>query len=123
VPRRLAPLAILLCLAAGVWFPGCGGRDALLTDHGGYPVYRKHCRRCHGPEGDGARASRMADRTLDLGAAAFRDTMDADAAARVVRDGHGRMKGYSGKLSPAEVDAVVQYVLGMAEARRRERSP
>jgi mono/diheme cytochrome c family protein len=124
VATRLGILAVFCCLAVGAWLPGCGGNGSpLLTDHPGYTSYRKHCRKCHGGQGDGRRAARMAERPLDLGAIAYRDTVDATKVGRVVRGGRGRMKGYETKLDPKEIDTLVDYVLAMAEARRQSPNP
>jgi mono/diheme cytochrome c family protein len=119
--RFLIP-AVLFVISAV--FSSCGERgQPLLAGHPGYPVYRKYCRRCHGDRGDGVRASRLAERRLDLGSPAFRDTVDAAEIERVVRLGRGRMKGYAETLRPDEIDGVVFLVLGLAEARREAPAP
>jgi len=116
---RLGFLAASLPFLLSAVLSACGERgQPLLTDHPGYPVYRKYCRRCHGDQGDDLRASRMAERRLDLGSSAFRDTVDAAEIDRVVRMGRGRMKGYAENLRPEEIDTLVSFVLGLAEARR-----
>lgn len=104
----LAPLVII------AWAFGCGMEgEPVLTGNPGYPVYKKHCRRCHGNRGDAARASRMAKRKVSLIDAAYRDTTDVADVRRVVSTGRGRMKGYENKLTPEEVEAVSRYILEM----------
>ena len=95
----------------------------LLVAHPGYSVYREHCRRCHGNFGNAMRASRMADRRVDLGSALYRDTTAVDTILAVIANGKGRMKGYATKLGPTELEAVTSYVLELPEARRQAGEP
>ena len=106
-------LAILLPLTVMAWFFGCYGGEPVLTDHSGYPVYKKYCRRCHGNRGDGGKASRMAERPVDVLSPAYRDTVDVEAVRELIRVGKGKMKGYEAKLTVEEVEAVARYVLEM----------
>lgn len=116
-------------VVAGSWLVlavafGCGDRgDPLLTGHPGYPAYARFCKRCHGNEGDGKRASRMAERAIDLGSPAYADSADPAAVRRIVAEGRGRMKGYAETLSGEEMDAVSHYVLEMGTARSRPEAP
>ena len=108
---------ILVTLTGAYLLAGCGDKgEPVLTGHPGYPAYKKHCRKCHGNEGDGQKASRMARRNLDLGHQAYGDTTSLDDVVRVVREGQGRMKGYQTKLARDELDAVSRYVLEMSAA-------
>jgi mono/diheme cytochrome c family protein len=104
--------------------PGCGGRGhPLLTEHPGYPTYKKHCKRCHGDLGNARKASRVAGRTVDLASPAYRDTVDLESVRRVVRNGERRMPAYAAKLTPQEIDVVSAYVLELAPARGRLTPP
>jgi mono/diheme cytochrome c family protein len=107
--RLVLPALALLGLAAFWWSSREGGnpRAAGLPGHG---VYVEHCRRCHGAFGDGARASRMAKRRVDLAAPAYRDTTFLEDVRRVVADGKGRMEGFGAKLAPEDIDSVTAYV-------------
>ena len=108
---------ILVTLTGAYLLLGCGDNgEPVLTGHPGYPVYKKHCRKCHGNQGDGRRASRMAGRDLDLGHPAYRDTTSVENVFRAVQEGQGRMKGYRSKLAQDELDAVSRYVLEMSTA-------
>ena len=121
-PRALRARTLILLLLAAGSLVGCGERgEPLRSTHPGYPVYRKTCRRCHGNEGDGARAARMAEHAVDLAAPAFRDTVDAAWIERVVRLGKGRMKGYEETLTDSEIEGLVDYVLGLSDARAEAR--
>jgi len=120
----MGAVAVFLVMAVAFALQSCGGkRGPLLVDHPGYAVYRKYCRRCHGDEGDAARASRMAHRHIDLASSAFHDTTTVDEVLSVVSDGKGRMKGYRGRVDPPELDSVTAYVMALAEARRAARNP
>jgi mono/diheme cytochrome c family protein len=112
----LAAMAVLgLGLAVA---SGCGDRGRpLLQEHPGYATYSRLCKRCHGNEGNGERASRMAGRPVDLGAPAYADTVDLESVGRIVARGQRRMKGYEDTLDPGEITAVARYVLDMGAAR------
>jgi mono/diheme cytochrome c family protein len=110
-------LLILSALAVGVVVNmGCD-RDGepVLTEHAGYPAYKKYCRRCHGNRGGGRKASRMAERPVDLVAPAYRDTADLKDILTIVTDGRGLMKGYREKLTPGELEDVSRYVSEMPD--------
>lgn len=110
--RGVLVLALSGVLAAGG--AGCGERHRpVLTDHAGYPAYRKYCRRCHGNLGDGGRASRIAKRPVSLFAPAFRDTVDLADVERIVAGGKGKMKGYRDRLGETGIEAVARYVLAL----------
>lgn len=115
---RLLGIGFLVLAGWALLAPGCA-RDGepVLTEHPGYPAYRKYCRRCHGNRGDGAKASRMAKRPVSLIAPAYRDTVDLEQVLDLVRDGRGRMKGYREKLSTRELEAVSRYALEMPPRR------
>jgi len=114
--RTLATGGGALAIAIGV-FLFSGREQPVLTDHAGFPSYRKYCRRCHGYSGEGKRASRVAERPVSLVSAAFRDTVEIGDLERIVTKGKGKMKGYAGKLTPDQVRAVSQYVLDLPEPR------
>lgn len=95
---------------------GCDRDGApVLTEHPGYSDYRKYCRRCHGNRGGAQKASRMADRPVDLVAPAYRDTTDLETVLAIVSDGRGRMKGYREKLTTKELEDLSRYVLEMPD--------
>jgi mono/diheme cytochrome c family protein len=108
---------VLSALAAGVTVnSGCDGDgEPVLTEHPGYPAYRKYCRRCHGNRGGGRKASRMAERSVDLVAPAYRDTTDLGDILSIVTDGRGLMKGHREKLATSELESISRYVLEMPD--------
>jgi mono/diheme cytochrome c family protein len=95
---------------------GCD-RDGkpVLTEHPGYPAYKEYCRRCHGNRGGGKKASRMAERPVDLVAPGYRDTTDLGDVLAIISDGRGLMKGYRGKLTPGELENISRYVREMPD--------
>jgi mono/diheme cytochrome c family protein len=70
----------------------------------------QHCAYCHGKDVGG---STMMGKKL--GAKDYRDAKaqaafsDAEAA-KAIKDGRGKMKGFAGKLSEADIKALVGYV-------------
>ena len=73
-------------------------------------LWNQHCASCHGKDGSG---STMMGKKLNIkdyrsgGAqAAFSDA----EAAKAIKDGKGKMKGSGGKLSDADIKALVAYV-------------
>jgi cytochrome c6 len=70
-------------------------------------LWGQHCASCHGKDGSGNTAMGkklgLKDYTKDQ---AFSDA----EAANVIKNGKGKMKAYKGKLSDADVKALVAYV-------------
>ena len=120
---RIAVAAAGVLLALFLYMQNRDEHEPLLVAHPGYTVYREHCRRCHGNFGDARRASRMADRRVDLGSALYRDTTAVDTIKTVIAKGKGRMKGYAAQLGPTDLEAVTSYVLALPEARREAGKP
>lgn len=86
----------ILVASAGISF----GADAAAT-------WNTHCAGCHGKDGGGAttmgKKLGVKDYTKDQG---FSDA----EAAKVIKDGKGKMKGFAAKLSDDDVKALVAYV-------------
>jgi hypothetical protein len=85
-------VAILLCLAAGVFTP-----SAVADDHPGLAVYREHCFRCHGENGGGTKdvpAPLVGDRSVNQLAAYIDETMPEDDPSRVVGEDARRVAEY-----------------------------
>lgn len=114
-------LALLTALVFQIW-EGDRGRP-ILTDHPGFAVYKEKCQRCHGYHGNRDKASRIAQREVDLGAVAFRDTTDLAEILQIVARGKGKMKGFAGKLDSTDMARVSSYVRDLPEALEAGRSP
>src|ERR1041384_3114986 len=70
-------------------------------------LWGQHCASCHGKDGSGntmmGKKLAIKDYTKDQG---FSDA----EATNVIKNGKGKMKGFKGKLSDADVKAMVAYV-------------
>jgi mono/diheme cytochrome c family protein len=110
-PRRLLVVLAQLALVAGLVVactdaesPGLSSdqaKDAELVT--GQQVYLDKCARCHGDAGGGGAGPKLADGRV------VKDFPDPEAQAEVVRNGRGSMPAWEGKLTDAEIDAVVRY--------------
>ena len=108
--------AVLVVVGAAVLFLRAPGEtlDPVLAARPGAATYQKYCLRCHGSHGDGAKASRMAERGIDFTSPAFADTADLESVRRTVTRGRGKMKGYGDKLTPGQIDTLARFVLDLA---------
>ena len=106
--------SIALFLAAGGAF-GCSG-DA----DPGARVWRKKCSACHGSDGAGRTRFAEGRPFADLTDGRWRHGPDREAVRRLVADGDpaSPMPPFAGRLSPEEIDAVVDFSLGRAAAGR-----
>jgi mono/diheme cytochrome c family protein len=80
---------------------------AALTDN---PVYKKDCAKCHGKTAEGRHfggPSLVSTKTAAL---------SADDLKNIITNGKGHMPKYAGKLTPEEIDTLVQQV----EAERKK---
>lgn len=73
----------------------------------GEDVYKAKCAMCHGADGAGAMAKKMGSR--DLNSADVQKMSDADLTT-VISGGKGKMTGFKGKLTDAQISDVVKYV-------------
>jgi mono/diheme cytochrome c family protein len=67
-------------------------------------IFQKNCAKCHGKTADGrhfAGPSLVRGKSLDL---------STDQLRTIVNNGKGRMPKYQGKLSPGEIDTLVQEI-------------
>jgi mono/diheme cytochrome c family protein len=75
--------------------------DAGLTAN---PVFQKNCARCHGKTAEGRHfggPSLISDKTV---------ATSADDLRNIINNGKGRMPKYASKLTPEEVDTLVQQI-------------
>lgn len=79
--------------------PGVGSTNADV----GAVVYGSNCSSCHGIKGEGAIGPKLAG-----GAVAARFPNEQDEVA-VVTDGRGSMPAWRDRLTPAQIEAVVEY--------------
>ena len=92
-------LAVLLSLAA------------CERDRSAPGLYRSYCRRCHGPGGEGPeRPVRLYPR-LDLRSSPMVLRGDRAAVRQRIAEGHGPMPSYSKRLTPGEMERLVDFTL------------
>jgi mono/diheme cytochrome c family protein len=75
--------------------------DAALTANA---VYQKNCAKCHGKTAEGRHfggPSLLSDKTA---------ATSADDLRNIINNGKGRMPKYASKLTPEEVDTLVQQI-------------
>lgn len=94
--KNLLLTATAIVTSASVSF----GADAAAT-------WASSCASCHGKDGSGTTAMGKKLGVKDY----TKDQAFSDAeAAKVIKDGKGKMKGFGGKLSDDDVKALVAYV-------------
>ena len=99
--RAAAALATLLAVAAG-----CAG-----TDPPPHKLYRALCARCHGKSGEGDGKSLRLYPGLDLRRSPMIRSGDREAVHRRIAEGKGPMPRFSHRLSPAQIEALVELCL------------
>ena len=92
---------LILTFAAGL--AGCGPED-------GSPeaVYRAQCARCHGLDGTGNPRAVDTKPGLDLRDSELVERLDREEIRRRIVEGEGTMPAFGDKLSPDEIDALVE---------------
>ena len=116
--NRLRITSLSIVLAAGA--VGC----AVEPDPGAR-VWRKKCRACHGPDGAGRTRFAEGRPFADLTDGRWRHGPDRESVRRLVADGDPKstMPPFAGRLSPGEIDAVVDFALKLAAAGPAEVRP
>ena len=89
---------IFICSAAFAQTPSS---DAGLTAN---PVYEKNCAKCHGKTAEGRHFGGPSLASDKVAAAS------ADDLRNIIANGKGRMPKYAGKLTPEEIDTLVQQI-------------
>ena len=95
-------LAICIVVVAPSAFAGGGGSD-------GAAIYKAKCAMCHGPDGAGQTPMGKNMKLRDLRSAEVQKQTDAELT-KWIADGKGKMPAYKGKLTPADIDALVGYI-------------
>ena len=92
-------LCLLLALAAA--YAQTPAPDAALSAN---PAYKKNCAKCHGKTAEGRH---FGGPSLVTGKVA---EATADDLRNIISNGIGRMPKYAGKLTPEEIDLIVQQI-------------
>lgn len=105
---RITSLSLVL---ASVALPSC----APESDPGAR-LWRKKCAVCHGADGAGRTRFAEGRPFADLTDGRFRHGSDRASVRRLVADGDpaSTMPPFAGRLTPAEIDAVVDYAMKLA---------
>jgi cytochrome c6 len=96
-------LALVAVLAVAVALP------LLAADPDGAAIFKGKCAMCHGPDGAGQTATGKAMKVRDLRSADVQKQTEKEMTT-IVTDGKGKMTAYKGKLTDAEIAAVVKYI-------------
>ena len=97
-------LAALLPIAASTAFAASDGAA----------VYKTKCASCHGADGSGQTAMGKSLKLRDLGSADVQTQTDKELYS-LTADGKGKMPAYKGKLTEADINALVAHMRTMAK--------
>jgi len=75
----------------------------------GADIFKAKCAMCHGPDGSASTGMGKSMGLKPLSSPEVQKMSDADLTA-LVTNGKGKMPAYKGKLSDADISAVVKYV-------------
>jgi mono/diheme cytochrome c family protein len=105
VLKRIVDVLQVVALAAAAVFVVllfANEPDSGSATSDGHEVFTSNCAGCHGPEGEGGTGPRLAGEVV----VAYPDVDDQVA---VVRDGRGTMPSFQDRLTPEQIQAVVDY--------------
>lgn len=100
--KALTVLTLCILIAAPSAFAGGGGSD-------GAAIYKAKCAMCHGADGAGQTPMGKNMKLRDLRSAEVQKQTDAELV-KWIADGKGKMPAYKGKLTPADIDALVAFI-------------
>jgi len=75
----------------------------------GAALYKSKCAMCHGPDGAGQTTMGKNLKLRDMRSAEVQKMTDAELT-KVITDGKGKMPSYKGKVSDAEIKALVAFL-------------
>lgn len=86
----------------------------------GLALYEKNCKMCHGVDGTPPAAMAKMLPTLPTLNAKFMESRSEDSVEKVLTNGtaNGKMKGFKGKLTPEQIEAIAEYVKELAKAKK-----
>ena len=96
---RIALFSLVLALALPPMAAAQSGADN----------YKAKCQMCHGPGGVPSAGMAKSMGLTALGGAAVQGMSDADLTA-VINNGKGKMTGFKGKLTDAQIKDLVGYI-------------
>ena len=81
--------------------------SALAAPPDGKALFEAKCAMCHGKDGV---AKTMAKGSANFNDPAWQKANPVEAIEKIATDGKGKMKGYAGKVSPEEIQAIAAHV-------------
>lgn len=84
---------------------------ACARDRSAPGLYRSYCRRCHGAYGEGPKRPVKLYPYLDLRSSPMVLRGDRAAVRQRIAEGHGPMPPYSKRLTPEEMERLVDFTL------------
>ena len=81
-------------------------------------MYRKLCARCHGKEGEGNKRGLRLYPLLDFSRSEMVRRGDRAAVRRRIAEGHGPMPAYQRRLTPEEIDRMVDFTFQLARKEK-----
>lgn len=106
INRRLFATLILLTFVAMPVFADAGPDAAA--------IFKAKCAMCHGADGSGQTPVGKTMKIRDLRSAEVQKMADKEMV-KIITDGKGKMPANKGKLSQADIDALVVFIRGMAK--------
>lgn len=110
----MRPGSALLLLAALPLLAGCAKKPETPPE-----IYAAYCARCHGDQGEGKGNARSLKLYPHLNLLVSPMVLQGDRA--LVRDriakGYGPMPGFSRRLSPQELESLVDFTLALPEKK------
>jgi len=94
--------SLVFCLAAALVAPA-------FAQSSGADIYKAKCLMCHGPDGLANNPAGKALKAVSFKDPAVIKASDAELFA-AVKNGKGKMPAENGKLTDAQIKAVIQYV-------------
>ena len=94
--------AAMILLAASIAAPA-------FAQSAGADTYKAKCAMCHGPDGTAATPVAKAMKIVSFKDPTMVKAPDAQFIA-AVKDGKGKMKGYAGTLTDAQIKEVVSFI-------------
>lgn len=111
----LSPLTLLPFLLLAV---GCAGKDLSAPD-----LYERQCARCHGDRGQGVPRGLKLYPRLDLLTSPMVRQGDRAAVRQRIAEGHGRMPGFKRRLTPEEIERLVDFTFQLSQTTPKKENP